>query len=393
MNETMLSQSTVLATPEDMSTIQATVFAGPATDRSGGKGMTQLAANYRAILEAKAIYYPVAYRFIRELGRGRQGVVYLGLRQGARGSVTRHAIKVFDPSIYPNAKKYWTDMGRIAVQTSKLQTVKSPNIVAPDIYEEYNGIGYLQMESINGVGLRYLLDGSHLELARANSTAEEWSRFTDVIFRIRDDGKVAIQPGVVAYIIRRVLRALEGLHDAGYIHCDVKPANIMINRLGYVKLIDYGRATLVNEKVTFLLGTPVYMAPEMHAREPALIASDLYTVGLVMLEMLRGEPLISGNAKTEQQLLDMKLRVAGELPDLLPEHVRQNEVFVDVLRRFLDPDPARRYANAQEAESGKEGLLAVHKQLALAGKDTEYGRELENYLAKLENPHTGSLDI
>ncbi|MGA1130126.1 MAG: hypothetical protein ACO3XN_08690, partial [Chthoniobacterales bacterium] len=135
----MLSQSTVLATPEDMSTIQATVFAGPATDRSGGKGMTQLAANYRAILEAKAIYYPVAYRFIRELGRGRQGVVYLGLRQGARGSVTRHAIKVFDPSIYPNAKKYWTDMGRIAVQTSKLQTVKSPNIVAPDNYEEYNG--------------------------------------------------------------------------------------------------------------------------------------------------------------------------------------------------------------------------------------------------------------
>jgi len=92
-------------------------------------------------------------------------------------------------------------------------------------------------------------------------------------------------------------------------------------------------------------------------------------------------------------LIDMKLRVAGELPDLLPEHVRQNEVFVDVLRRFLDPDPARRYANAQEAESGKEGLLAVHKQLALAGKDTEYGRELENYLAKLENPHTGSLDI
>jgi eukaryotic-like serine/threonine-protein kinase len=393
MNQTILSQSTALATPQDMSTIQASGFAGSPTDRSGGKGMTQLAANYRSILEAKAIYYPVAYRFIRELGRGRQGVVYLGLRQGARGSVTRHAIKVFDPSIYPNAKKYWTDMGRIAVQTSKLQTVKSPNIVAPDIYEEYNGIGYLQMESITGVGLRYLLDGSHLERARANSTPEEWNSFTDVIFRIRDDGKVAIQPGVVIYIMRRVLRALEGLHDAGYIHCDVKPANIMIDRLGYVRLIDYGRATLVNEQVSFLLGTPVYMAPEMHTREPSLIASDLYTVGLVMLEMLRGEPLITGQVKSEQQLLDLKLRVAGQLPELLPEHVRQNEVFVDVLRRFLDPDPARRYADAQEAESGKEGLLAVHKQLALAGKDTEYGRELENYLAKLENPLTGSLDI
>lgn len=359
---------------------------------SSGKGMTQLVANYRSILDAKAIYYPVAYRFVRELGRGRQGVVFLGLRSGARGSLTRHAIKVFDPGIYPNAKKYWTDMGRIAMQTSKLQTIKIPSIVAPDIYEEYNGIGYLQMESIDGVGLRYLLDGSHLERARQNSTPSEWANFTDVIFRIKD-GRVAIQPGVVIYIMRRVLRALEGLHDAGYIHCDVKPANIMIDTAGYIKLIDYGRATLVNEKVSFLLGTPVYMAPEMHKREPALIASDIYTVGLVILEMLRGEPLLNRPVKTEQELLETKMKVSQNLPSLLPDHVRQNEVFVGVLRRFLDPDPARRYANAQEAESGKDGLLAVHKQLALAGKDTEYGRELENYLAKLINPLTGNLDI
>jgi serine/threonine protein kinase len=359
---------------------------------SSSKGMTQLVANYKAIIEAQAIYYPVAYRFVKELGRGRQGVVYLGLRQGARGSVTRHAIKVFDPGIYPNAKKYWTDMGRIAVQTSKLQTVKSPNLVAPDIYEEYNGIGYVQMESINGVGMRHLLDGGHLERARQNSTAEEWASFTDVIFRIKG-GKVAIQPGVVIYIMRRVLRALEGLHEAGFIHCDVKPANIMIDHLGYVKLIDYGRATLVNEKVSFLLGTPIYMAPEMHRREASMIASDIYTVGLVILEMLRGEPLITKSGLSEADLLKQKMTVCSRLPELLPDHVRQNEVFVGVLRRFLDPDPARRYANAQEAESGKQGLILVHKQLALAGKDTEYGRELEKYLSKLENPLTGSLEI
>ena len=64
-----------------------------------GAGSRQLAANYRAILAARAIHYPVAYRFPRELGRGRQGIVFLGLRQGARGCVTRHAIKLFDPSI------------------------------------------------------------------------------------------------------------------------------------------------------------------------------------------------------------------------------------------------------------------------------------------------------
>jgi len=387
----ILSQSTRLdAHPSGFSTQE---FSAEDFQQAGaGKGLTQLVANYNAIQEAKAIYYPVAYRFVKELGRGRQGVVYLGLRQGARGSVTRHAIKIFDPGIYPNAKKYWTDMGRIAVQTSKLQTVKSPNLVAPDIYEEFNGIGYVQMESITGVGLRYLLDGAHLERVRQNSNPAEWANFTDVIFRIKN-GKIAIQPGVVVYIMRRVLRALESLHDAGFIHCDVKPANVMIDQLGYVKVIDYGRATLVNEKVNFLLGTPVYMAPEMHRREPAMIASDIYTAGLVMLEMLRGEALITKKGLSEADLLKEKMEVWRKLPDLVPDHVRQNEVFVAVLRRFLDPDPARRYANAQEAESGKEGLLLVHKQLALAGKDTEYGRELENYLAKLVNPLTGSLDI
>lgn len=123
-----------------------------------------------------------------------------------------------------------------------------------------------------------------------------------------------------------------------------------------------------------------------------MVASDIFTVGLVILEMLRGEPLVLKGGWSESEMIKLKMDVANQLPELLPDYVRQNEVFVAVLRRFLDPDPSRRYANAQEAESGKLGLLAVHKQLALAGKDTEYGRELENYLSKLVNPLTGSLE-
>jgi len=256
----------------------------------GGIGSQQLAANYRAILAERAIYYPVAYRFPRELGRGRQGIVYLGLRQGARGCVTRHAIKIFDPSIYSSAKKYWTDMGRIAAQTSKLQLVQNPSLVAPEIYEESNGIGYLQMEVVDGLSLRELLDGSHMEQVRARSTDEEWARFNDVIFR-QENGKIMIQPGIALYILRQVLRGLETLHEMGFIHSDVKPANIMIDRLGYVKLIDYGRAMLANEKITLLLGTPVYMAPEAHEERVARTYSDIYSLGLVGLEMLRGERL------------------------------------------------------------------------------------------------------
>ena len=351
-----------------------------------GAGSRQLVSNYRAILAARAIYYPVAYRFPRELGRGRQGIVFLGLRQGARGCITRHALKLFDPAIYGNAKKYWTDMGRIAAQTSKLQLVKNPALVAPEIYEESNGIGYIQMEVVDGISLRELLDGAHLEQVRARSSEAEWRRFTDVIFR-QENGKLMIQPGIALYILRQVLRGLETLHEMGFIHSDVKPANIMIDRLGYVKLIDYGRAMLVNEKITLLLGTPVYMAPEVHAERVARTRSDIYSLGLVGLEMLRGERLFSPDvAQSEAELLKAKNELPGRLYNILPDHVRQNAQFLVLLQRFLEPNPAGRYATAEEAEIGESGLAMLHKQLTLAGKDTEYGRELENYLSKIVNP-------
>lgn len=374
---------------EDVETGTSTEVSGAGLSDLFGRGSRQLVANYQAIVNARAIYYPVAYRFLNELGRGRQGIVFLGLRQGARGCVTQHAIKLFDPGIYSSAKKYWTDMGRIAAQTSKLQLVRSPNLVTPEIYEESNGVGYVQMEVVNGVSLRYLLDAEHLEHVRARCTREEWARFTDVIFRV-EKNKVRIQPGVALYIMRQMLRGLETLHEMGFVHSDVKPANIMIDRLGYVKLVDYGRAVVANEKVTILLGTPLYMAPETHRREPSLVQSDIYSVGLVGLEMLRGAPLVDPAKASEADLLNYKTQLPEQLPDLLPDYVRQNAQFVVLLQRFLEPDPKRRYPSAEEAEVGSQGLLLVHKQLALLGKDTEYGRELENYLAKLVSPLTAS---
>lgn len=361
-------------------------------DRGFGIGSRQLLENYQSIVRARAIYYPVAYTFLRELGRGRQGIVFLGLRQGARGCITRHAIKLFDPSLYPNAKKYWTDMGRIAVQTSRLQTVRSPNLVARDIYEESNGIGYIQMEAIDGIDVRYLLSPHHLQIAKKRSTKKEWARFTDVIFRI-ENGRACIQPGIALYIMRQMLRGLESLHDLGFIHSDVKPANTMIDRLGYVKLVDFGRAVMANEKTSFLLGSPLYMAPETHRREPSTFQSDFYSVGLVGLDMLRGEPLVDYTGMTEADLYDFKINLLNKLPERLPDHVRQNEYLVYTLQRFLDPNIERRFQTAEDAESGKEGLLVVHKQLAQLGKDTEYGRELSDYLAKLVNPSTDQIEM
>jgi serine/threonine protein kinase len=337
----------------------------------------RLLDNYAALIRSQEIYYPLAYRFTRRLGSGRQGVVYHALRQGARGCTTQHAIKIHDPAIYPNTEKYWTDMGRIASQISKLQKVSSPQLVARDIYEEVNGIGYTQMEVVEGIDIHSLIQRDHSALVKSRSTEEEWDYFNDVIFN-----DMGVQPGVALYIMRQALRGLEALHNAGYLHSDIKPANMMIDRLGIVKLIDYGRAVRVDEASTYLMGTPLYMAPEIHRQQGATVQSDIFSVGLVGMELLCNEPLVAMSALDEPKLLACKDRLVEILPNLLPEAVRQDEYLIEMFRKFLHRDPAQRYASAAEAESGPDGLNQFHKQLTLAGKDTEYDRELEKYVGK-----------
>jgi serine/threonine protein kinase len=347
-----------------------------------GPDLQQLQNSYASIIRDRAIYYPVAYRFEKVLGRGRQGIVFEGLRQGARGCITRHAIKLFDPSIYPNAEKYWTDMGRLANQVSLLHTLRSPNLVSRDSYEEVNGIGYVQMEKVDGVDLRYFLDGKHLEKARKNSSHAEWSHFTDVIFRTIK-GKVTLQPGIALYILRKVLYGLDTLHEKNYGHCDIKPSNIMLDCLGNVKLVDYGRAVQLNEKTSFLMGTPLYMAPEVYKGSPYLAQSDLFSVGLLAIELLTGTPIISTPKTDEEELYRKKMALSDHFEEKLPEYISQNEEFVYLLRKFIDPDPNKRYHCAVDAESGSEGLRIVHKQLTQLGKDAVYDRELRSYLRKI----------
>ncbi len=354
--------------------------------------MEHLKNNYEAIINAKAIFYPVAYQFLKELGRGRQGRVFLGLRQGARGCITEQAIKVFDPAIYRNTEEYWTDMGRIAFQISRLQRLQSPNLVAMSSYEETCGIGYIQLETIDGVDLGYFMSREHLEFTRKKSSPKEWARLTKTIFRMKGD-KVTLQPGVAVYILRGVLRGLERLHAINFLHSDIKPENIMIDRLGNVKVVDFGRAVMAGEKVSFLLGSPLYMAPEIHRREIGGVQSDFYSVGLVALEMLSGEKIAHGDDVTESDLLKIKLNLPQHLEDLLPSHVMANKDLVAILRRFIEPDPAGRFASAQDAEVGDGGLRVIDHQLVQVGLSSEYGRDLSEYLSNLVDENTQRIEL
>lgn len=351
-----------------------------------------LCRNYDAILRTKGIYYPVAYQFPRLLGRGQQGHVFLALRQGARGCITENAIKLYNPRLYASPQEYWTDMGRIAAQISKMHRVQSPNMVSRHSYEETYGIGYVEMEAIDGVDLDWLMNRNLLKRAMAASSPTEWSKITHTVFRL-EKNTMRLQPGFVVYLLRGILRGLERLHAMNFLHSDLKPGNVMVDRLGSVKIIDFGRAVMIHEPLNFLFGSPLYMAPETHRREPTSPQSDLFSVGLIALELLSGKPLSTGPESDEASLLAAKLKIADNLESMLPPYVCENHELIYILRKFLASEPEDRYKTAKEAEIGKSGLSVIDKQLIHAGLDTEYARELSDYLTKLVDPVTQRIHL
>ncbi|MBC9226504.1 protein kinase [Aeromicrobium sp. 636] len=98
-----------------------------------------------------------------------------------------------------------------------------------------------------------------------------------------------------------VLTALEFSHRAGVVHCDIKPANVMVTPEGAVKLVDFGiarasgeRADAITQTLQFL-GTPGYLSPEQVRGEPLDAASDLYSAGCLLHELLTGRPPFTGD--------------------------------------------------------------------------------------------------
>ncbi len=351
----------------------------------------RLIDSYRAILQEGALRYPVAYHFIQELGKGRQGVVFLAVRQGARGCRTRHAVKIFDPSIYSSAERYWTDMGRIASQVSRLQPTHHENLIACDIYDECNGVGFIQMNAVDGIDLQYFLSSTHLAITRSQCSDDEWRHFMSVLFRLQGK-QMLFTPGIAVHILREVLSGLEQLHDAGFLHGDIKPSNIMVDRNGGVRSVDFGRATLIGERISIQLGSPLYMAPEIHRLESGLPQSDMYSLGLVAVEMLGGRIPLNPALSQDADLLAAKMQLPDKLDTWLPPYVVENDLLMGILKKMLLPDPRQRYRSAQEASGSSRGLRGVQRQLAKMDIDAEYDAEIERYMKKLLDPATGHIN-
>ncbi|WP_105371374.1 bifunctional protein-serine/threonine kinase/phosphatase [Neorhizobium huautlense] len=155
-------------------------------------------------------------------------------------------------------------------------------------------------------------------------------------------------------IVGQIANGLRALHRKEIIHQDLRPENIMIDRSGTVKIIDFGSAAVagVIEAApslddTDILGTVQYAAPEYFAGERGSEQSDLYSLGAIAYHMLTGRlPYGPAVARTRSKKEQRKLRFAGlrEIRPDVPDWVEE------AIRKAVDPDPAKRYTELSEFE-------------------------------------------
>ena len=207
------------------------------------------------------------YEITGELGRGAMGVVYKAMDPTIGRTV---ALKTMRLDVHGlDAQEM---VRRFQNEARAAGVLNHPNIVT--IYDagEHDGIFYIAMEFIEGTTLHELLTEQ-----RVLPTEE------------------------VIGITRQICRGLDYAHSNGIIHRDVKPANIMITANGTVKIMDFGIAKSGGQVTNTgqVLGTPNYMAPEQVKGRPLDGRSDLFSLSVILYEMLTGEkPFVGQNVTT-----------------------------------------------------------------------------------------------
>ena len=220
------------------------------------------------------------YRILEKLGAGGMGVVYLAedLKLGRKV-----AIKVLSHEYTTNKDR----LHRFEQEASAASNLNHPNIITIHEVGNDDGRHYIATEYIDGVTLRRKMVSSQLPI-------------TEVL-------DIALQ----------VASALEEAHAAGIVHRDIKPDNIMIRRNGYVKVLDFGLAkltetvdrtpsdgeastrVLVQTDAGVVMGTSHYMSPEQARGKPVDARSDIWSLAVVIYEMVAGRTPFEGETSTD----------------------------------------------------------------------------------------------
>jgi serine/threonine-protein kinase len=261
------------------------------------------------------------YELIREVGRGGTGTVYKAYDTQLRRVV---AVKTIRPDLAEPA-----ELARSLVQEARtLAGLSHKNIVRVYDAGEIDGTPFLSMEFVDGQPLG--------ELIRRSGAST----------------------GPLVQLLRKVADALAHAHAQGIVHCDLKPGNILVDRDGEPRVIDFGLARLLRDRQGRSLpeGTPAYMAPEQVRREPGAVGpqADVYALGVCLYETLTGARPFEGESMS--RIFD---RILSR--DFLPPRARRPEIpraLERICLRAMDADPKRRHDGAAELARDLEKATA-----------------------------------
>lgn len=178
---------------------------------------------------------------------------------------------------------------------------------------------------------------------------------------IDDQGKLPIERGI--RITLAICDALEYIHGQGLVHGDLKPDNVMVDAEDNVKLIDFGiaRETRVNQWMRVrpeeAMGTPGYVSPEQMKGKPVNARTDVYSLGIILFEMLAGEVPFSG----VDPLTAMNLRALVDPPPASEINPDISHRLQAIVHRALARDRANRYASAREIAFDLSELVAQER--------------------------------
>jgi serine/threonine-protein kinase len=213
---------------------------------------------------------------------------------------------------------------------------------------------------------------------------------TDLRSRVQ---KEAIPPAEAVEIARQVAEGLAYAHARGVVHRDIKPGNIMLNGGGAAKIMDFGlaRMRMADHKTTtgMVLGTPRYMSPEQISGQPVDNRSDVFSLGIVLYEMLTGTRLFSGEDihQVQHQITETEhVPPTRQVPGLPP--------MVDfVVARALKKDPAVRYQDAHEFAADLATCAAELRSRTTADVSETKTVKLESVPEKVDAPAARSIAV
>ena len=244
------------------------------------------------------------YQILSNLGSGGFGTVFLARDTWIDKKV---ALKV--------PHRQTGDAEDLLQEPRLLAALDHPNIVGIMTAERVDGVFFIVMEYVKGESLEAILDRE----------------------------KVLNTPEAINYVVQ-ILKGVDHAHRATILHRDLRPANVLVSESGILKVADFGTSRLLEKShATTVIGSPPYMAPE-HFQGRAVLASDIYSVGVILYQMLTGTlPYFSPNPAQIERLVAQGRCTPPRLRNL---HVPKE--LSDIVMKAMAPDLAERYQRASE---------------------------------------------